>query len=57
LRTEKGVHALISGLTGWAQINGLEEFFIPEKIDLDVEYLHYQTLWLDIKIFWLTLWD
>ena len=32
LRTENGVHELIPGLTGWAQINGLEEFFIPEKI-------------------------
>ena len=54
LRTEKGVHKLIPGLTGWAQINGRDELPIPQKVDLDVEYLHHQSLWLDIKIIWLT---
>ena len=54
LRTEKGVHALVPGLTGWAQINGRDELPIPQKVDLDVEYLHHQSLWLDIKIIWLT---
>jgi len=54
LRTEKGVHDLVPGLTGWAQINGRDELPIPQKVDLDVEYLHHQSLWLDIKIIWLT---
>jgi len=54
LRTEKGVHVLVPGLTGWAQINGRDELPIPQKVDLDVEYLHYQSLWLDIKIIWQT---
>jgi O-antigen biosynthesis protein WbqP len=54
LRTQKGVHALVPGLTGWAQINGRDELPIPQKVALDVEYLHHQTLWLDIKIIWLT---
>ena len=54
LRTEKGVHALVPGLTGWAQINGRDELPIPQKVDLDVEYLNHQSLWLDIKIIWLT---
>ena len=54
LRTEKGVHGLVPGLTGWAQINGRDELPIPQKVDLDVEYLHHQSLWLDIKIIWLT---
>ena len=54
LRTEKGVHELMPGLTGWAQINGRDELPIPQKVDLDVEYLHHQSLWLDIKIIWLT---
>ena len=54
LRTEKGVHKLIPGLTGWAQINGRDELPIPQKVDLDVEYLHHQSLLLDIKIIWLT---
>ena len=55
LRTIKGVHQLIPGLTGWAQINGRDELAIPQKIDLDVEYLNHQSLWMDIKILWLTV--
>jgi len=55
LRTEKGVHALVPGLTGWAQINGRDELPIPQKVNLDEEYLHHQSLWLDTKIIWLTL--
>ncbi len=54
LRTEKGVHTLIPGLTGWAQINGRDELPIPQKVDLDYEYLQKQSLWFDIKILWLT---
>jgi O-antigen biosynthesis protein WbqP len=54
LRTEKGVHDLVPGLTGWAQINGRDELPIPQKVALDVEYLHHRSLWLDIKIIWLT---
>ena len=54
LRTKKGVHELIPGLTGWAQVNGRDELPIPQKVDLDVEYLHHQSLWLDIKIIWWT---
>jgi O-antigen biosynthesis protein WbqP len=54
LRTEKGVHKLMPGLTGWAQINGRDELPIHQKVALDVEYLHHQSLWLDIKIIWLT---
>jgi len=55
LRTIKGVHQLIPGLTGWAQINGRDELAIPQKIDLDVEYLNHQSLWMDIKILWLSV--
>ena len=54
LRTEKGVSHLIPGLTGWAQINGRDELPIPQKVDLDVEYLKQQSMWFDIKIIWLT---
>jgi O-antigen biosynthesis protein WbqP len=54
LRSEKGVHTLVPGLTGWAQINGRDELPIPQKVALDVEYLHHQSLSLDIKIIWLT---
>jgi O-antigen biosynthesis protein WbqP len=54
LRTVKGVHYLVPGLTGWAQINGRDELPIPQKVDLDVDYLQRQSLWFDIKIIWLT---
>lgn len=54
LRTEQGVHTLVPGLTGWAQVNGRDELPIPEKIKLDVAYLQRQSLWFDIRILWLT---
>ena len=54
LRTEKNVHTLVPGLTGWAQVNGRDELPIPQKVALDAEYLERQNLWLDIKILWLT---
>ena len=56
LRTQAGVHHLSPGLTGWAQVNGRDELPIPEKVALDVEYLHGQSLILDIKIIFLTAW-
>ncbi len=54
LRTEQGVHRLVPGLSGWAQINGRDELPIPQKVALDVEYLQRQSFWFDIKILWLT---
>ncbi len=54
LRTEKAVHALVPGLTGWAQVNGRDELPIPQKVELDVEYIQRQSLWFDIKIIWMT---
>lgn len=54
LRTEKNVHHVVPGLTGWAQINGRDELPIPQKVDLDAEYLVRQSFWFDIKILWLT---
>lgn len=47
---------LLPGLTGWAQINGRDELPIPEKVALDVEYLHRKSLLFDIKIILLTAW-
>jgi len=54
LRTEAGVHELMPGLTGWAQINGRDELPIPQKVALDAEYLRKRGLLLDIQILWLT---
>jgi O-antigen biosynthesis protein WbqP len=50
LRTESGVHNLVPGITGWAQVNGRDELPIPEKVRLDREYLRTRSFWLDIKI-------
>ena len=54
LRTEQGVHTLVPGLTGWAQVNGRDELPIPEKVKLDVVYLQRQSLCFDVRILWLT---
>ena len=54
LRTACGVHALVPGLTGWAQINGRDELPIPEKVRLDAEYLARKSLAFDMQILWLT---
>jgi O-antigen biosynthesis protein WbqP len=55
LRTESGVHELVPGLTGWAQVNGRDDLTIPEKVKLDVEYMQRQSVCFDIKILWMTL--
>jgi O-antigen biosynthesis protein WbqP len=55
LRTEQGVHTLVPGLTGWAQVNGRDELPIPEKVKLDVVYLQKQSFWFDLRIIWMTL--
>ncbi|MCG9095338.1 sugar transferase [Laribacter hongkongensis] len=55
LRTEKGVHELVPGLTGWAQVNGRDELPIPQKVQLDAEYLERRSLLFDIKILWMTV--
>jgi O-antigen biosynthesis protein WbqP len=54
LRTQKGVHTQLPGLTGWAQVNGRDELPIPQKVALDAEYLQRQGFWFDIKILWMT---
>lgn len=55
LRTKAGVQQLIPGVTGWAQVNGRDELPIPEKVRLDCEYMHMQSLWLDLRILAMTL--
>jgi O-antigen biosynthesis protein WbqP len=54
LRTEKGVHELVPGLTGWAQVNGRDELPISQKVQLDMEYLQRRSLVFDLKIVWMT---
>lgn len=54
LRTLEGVHKLLPGLTGWAQINGRDEIPISDKVALDAEYLEKKSLLFDIKIIFMT---
>jgi O-antigen biosynthesis protein WbqP len=54
LRTAQGVHRLVPGLTGWAQINGRDEIPIPQKVAFDREYLDRRSLWFDFRILTLT---
>jgi O-antigen biosynthesis protein WbqP len=54
LRTERGVHELVPGLTGWAQVNGRDELPITQKVHLDAEYMQRRSLLFDLKILWMT---
>ena len=54
LRTQYGVHELVPGLTGWAQVTGRDELPIPEKVKRDAEYLRRRSFWFDLQILWLT---
>jgi O-antigen biosynthesis protein WbqP len=54
LRTQRGIHLLTPGLTGWAQINGRDELPIPVKVDFDAHYLVNRSFALDLKIIFLT---
>lgn len=54
LRTQSGVHLLVPGLTGWAQVNGRDSLSIPEKVALDQQYLQRRSFWFDLYILWLT---
>ncbi len=54
LRTGKGIHQLVPGITGWAQINGRDELPIPEKVELDAWYLANRSFALDMLILFRT---
>ena len=54
LRTKKGIHHLIPGITGWAQINGRDDLPIPQKVDLDEFYLRHRSFIFDLKTIFLT---
>jgi len=55
LRTDSGVHQLVPGITGWAQINGRDTLTISDKVDLEIYYLQNRSFWFDFKILWKTL--
>ena len=55
MRTQAGVHQLVPGLTGWAQVNGRDEIALTDKVQLDTEYLQRQSFVFDLHILWLTM--
>ena len=55
LRTQAGVHSLMPGVTGWAQVNGRDELSISDKVKMDEYYLKNKSLWLNIKILFMTI--
>lgn len=48
-------HEVRPGITGWAQVNGRNALTWEERFDLDVWYVEHQSVWLDLKILWLTV--
>jgi O-antigen biosynthesis protein WbqP len=55
LRTERGIHRLIPGLTGWAQVNGRDDLPIPIKVQFDYEYLQRRSFVFDLQIIGMTV--
>jgi len=55
LRTAAGVHVLVPGLTGWAQVRGRDSLPIPVKVEFDKYYLDHHSLFFDLKVIGLTL--
>jgi O-antigen biosynthesis protein WbqP len=55
LRTKKGVHRLIPGVTGWAQVNGRDDIPIPVKVEYEEYYMNHKSMILNLKIAWMTL--
>lgn len=54
LRTEAGVHRIITGITGWAQVNGRDDIPIPLKVEYDKYYLENRSFFFDMRILYMT---
>ncbi|NKF08501.1 sugar transferase [Clostridium gasigenes] len=54
-RTSMGIHKLVPGLSGWAQINGRDTITLESKVRFDKEYLDKRSFMFDLKIIFLTL--
>lgn len=57
LRTQKGIHKLVPGITGWAQINGRDDLPIPQKVELDEYYFKHRSFLFDLKTLLLTFFN
>jgi len=54
LRTSRGVHKIIPGITGWAQINGRDDIPIPQKVAYDEYYFKKRSFLFDLQILFMT---
>ena len=54
LRSKRGIHRIVPGVTGWAQVNGRDDIPIPLKVEYDAYYMNNKSIILDLKIVWLT---
>jgi len=52
---QRGRLAVRPGITGWAQVNGRNSISWPERITLDLWYIEHRSVWLDLRILWLTV--
>jgi len=48
-------HSVLPGITGWAQVSGRNSISWERKFELDLEYVKSQSLWLDLKILFMTV--
>jgi O-antigen biosynthesis protein WbqP len=55
LRTEKGIHRLVPGITGWAQVKGRDNLTVSRKVEYDEYYMNHRSFMFDFKIIFLTL--
>jgi O-antigen biosynthesis protein WbqP len=55
LRSKRGIHRLVPGVTGWAQVNGRDDIPIPLKVEYDEYYMNNKSIILDFKIVWMTV--
>ena len=50
-------HDVMPGISGWAQVNGRNTISWEEKFELDVWYVDHISFWLDVKIFYMSIWN
>lgn len=50
-------HNVLPGISGWAQVNGRNAISWKRKFEYDIWYIDNQSFFLDLKIFWLTIYN
>lgn len=55
LRTQKGIHQLTPGITGWAQVQGRDELSISKKVEMEFFYLKNRSIYFDLKVIFITV--